>query len=555
MERFCTGLIACFLLCGCANAAVLSETPASKLNIAQVNQHFTRPESHLVRVGIGTNGFSSYLWQNAVITAKDSFKIYNNKTLIGIFDKDEEINITTVGKIFVVKNKNGEVIAKVSGPLIFKSPDLIGIKGLKRAGQEAFYRGEIEIISNGIDKFYIVNELELEQYLRGVVPNEMPVSFGLEALKAQAVAARNYVLSPRIKANVNYDVVDSVASQVYFGAKTEKELSDRAVKETSGIVALHGWNLILAQYSSTSGGYTESFENAFSDPITKKFPSNGKPYLVATPDYEDVKPLNTEQAASEFYKSRPKSFDKNSSYFRWEREWNGQEIQDAVQANIAAQSATGFITPAVQKGEIIGIIKHINVTKRGNSGKIIELQIVTDEGTYTVQKELIIRRLFTNKGKALPSANVVFEHEYNENGELIYIKAYGGGFGHGVGMSQYGAGFMGRELHKSYAEILKHYYNGIILATTPVVLSSANKSVTKTFYTKNATGVLVVDNKYQTKCLELNINGTETGLELDTKERYNTIDLSQYLKKGLNTVKVYYPEHKGGIRFYIEICD
>lgn len=555
MERFCIGLIACILLCGCANATAIPETPAAALNIAKVDQNFTLPESRIVRVGIGDNSFSSYLWQNAIIYAEDDFEIFNNKTLIGVFGKDEEISITTVGKILVLKNKNGEVIAKVSGPLIFKSHSLIGIKGLRRAGQNACYRGDLEIISNGIDKFYIVNELELEQYLRGVVPNEMPVSFGLEALKAQAVAARNYVLSPRVKANINYDVVDSVASQVYFGAKTEKELSDRAVKETSGIVALHGWGLILAQYSSTAGGYTESFENAFSDPVTKKFPSNNKPYLVATPDYEDVKPLNTEEAASEFYKSRPRSFDKNSSYFRWEREWNGQEIQDAVQANIAAQSATGFITPAVKKGEIIGIIKHINVTRRGDSGKIIELQIVTDEGTYTVQKELVIRRLFTNKGKALPSANVVFEHEYNENGELIYLQAFGGGFGHGVGMSQYGAGFMGKELHKTYAEILKHYYNGIILATTPVVLSSANPNVAKTFYTKNATGVLVVDNKYKAKCLEININGTQTGLELDTQERYNTIDLSQYLKKGLNTVKVYYPEPKGGVRFYIEICD
>ena len=87
----------------------------------------------------------------------------------------------------------------------------------------------------------------------------MPVRFGLEALKAQSVAARNYVLSPRVKANNNYDVVDSVASQVYYGANTEKELSNQAVYETTGIVATYNWNLILALYSSTAGGYTESY--------------------------------------------------------------------------------------------------------------------------------------------------------------------------------------------------------------------------------------------------------------------------------------------------------
>lgn len=97
----------------------------------------------------------------------------------------------------------------------------------------------------------------------------MPVSFGLEALKAQSVAARNYVLSPRVKANSNYDVVDSVASQVYFGANTERDLSNKAVDETAGIVATYDWDLILAQYSSTAGGYTESYSNAFSDPYTK----------------------------------------------------------------------------------------------------------------------------------------------------------------------------------------------------------------------------------------------------------------------------------------------
>ena len=64
---------------------------------------------------------------------------------------------------------------------------------------------------------------------------------------------------------------------------------------------------------------------------------------------------------AEFYKSRPKSFDEKSPYFRWEREWSGQDIQDAVQANIATQSLTGFVTPVVAKDETIGIIKSLNV--------------------------------------------------------------------------------------------------------------------------------------------------------------------------------------------------
>jgi spoIID/lytB domain protein len=404
-----------------------------------------------------------------------------------------------------------------------------------------------------------VNSIWLEDYLKGVVPNEMPVRFGLEALKAQSVAARNYVLSPRVKANPNYDVVDSVASQVYFGANSEKELSNRAVEETTGIVAIYDWNLILAQYSSTAGGYTESYQYTFSEPFTKEFPSKPKPYLVAKPDCENFKPLNTEEAAAEFYKSKPDSYDVNSTYYRWEREWNGQEIQDEVQNHIAAQSAAGFVHPEVKKGEVIGIIKKLNVLKRGDSGKIIKLEIQTDSGNYIVEKELVIRRLLTNHGKALPSANVVFEHEYNENGELIYIKAYGGGFGHGVGMSQYGAGYMATELNMPYEKILQHYYTGISLTTQPFVLSSNSEQnqVSQTFFSKNRQANLIVDNKYKVDYIDAIINGIDEKIILDKSQRFNRIDLSSYLKHGMNTVTFYFPtaqESNKGLRMYIEVA-
>lgn len=560
MRNFGIGLLLLFVSFGIYSktpAALFENIPAATMQIARdagIDEYIASPVSRTVRVGIGTNNFTSYEWKNAKIYGTGEFEIYNNKTYISTYDAANEINISMVGKIFVLTDSDGEVIAKVSGPIIFKTDfGFLGIKDLKRAGQDAIYRGQIELDCPKDGVFHIVNVIELEDYLRGVVPNEMPVRFGLEALKAQAVAARNYVLSPRVKANKYYDVVDSVASQVYFGVNTEKELSNRAVNETSGIVALYNWDLILAQYSSTAGGYTESYSNAFSDPVSKKFPSNPKPYLIARPDYDDVEPLNNEERALEYYKKKQKSYDVKSPYYRWEREWNGQEIQDAVQANIASQSATGFVYPAVSKDETIGIIERLNVTKRGDSGKIVEMVIETDNGNYTVQKELVIRRLLTKDGKALPSANVVFEHEYNENGELIYIKAYGGGFGHGVGMSQYGAGYMASELHKSYDEILKHYYNGIVLATEPEILSHDKNDIVKTFYAKTGRAELVLDNKYKASYIELNINGSDIKIELNKGERYNIVDLSEYLGCGMNTLKFHYIEPKGGVRFYIGI--
>ena len=517
----------------------------------------------MVRVGIGNQNFSNYLWDKVSIYATGEYEIYNNNTYINTFDANNQIDIYMVDKIFVIKDSEGNDVAKVSGPVIFKSEyGFIGIKNLKRAGKDALYRGQIKLVCPKEGYFNIVNLLGVEEYLKGVVPNEMPVHFGLEALKAQAVAARNYVLSPRVKSNPNYDVVDSVASQVYFGANTEKELSNQAVEETKGIVAIYNWDLILALYSSTAGGYTESYENAFSDPQTRVFPAKPKPYLTGVPDYEDFGILRDDEAAEKFYKSKPKSFDNKSSYFRWEREWTQEELQNEVQNHIAAQSAAGFVHPAVQKGEIIGQIKGLKVLERGVSGKIMKLEIQTENQNYIVEKELVIRRLFTVNGKALPSANFVIKQEFDENENLSSVKIYGGGYGHGVGMSQYGAGYMATHLHKSYDEILKHYYQGISLSTEPFNLGSKSpdNKVSQVFYSKDSKGTLVVDNRYKFDYVDLTINGIYEAIKLNKKERYNRIDLSQYLQNGLNKIVFSYPSYTGNtgmLRMYVELagCD
>ena len=555
------GLIALFL--GLFICPVMAGIQNNQTEINNIINSFKTRNSDLgktVRVGIGNQNFSNYLWEKVSVYGTGEFEVYNNKTYINTFDSNNSVNIYMVGRIFVLKDSEDNVIAKVSGPIIFKSDyGFIGIKDLKRAGKDAQYRGQIELVCPKEGYFHIVNSLEVEEYLKGVVPNEMPVHFGLEALKAQAVAARNYVLSPRVKASPNYDVVDSVASQVYFGANTEKELSDRAVNETRGIVAIYNWDLILALYSSTAGGYTESYHNAFSDPKTRVFPAQPKPYLTGVPDYEDFGVLNDDENAEKFYTSKPHSFDTKSSYYRWEREWTQEELQKEIQDHIAAQSAAGFVHPAVNKGEIIDKITGLKVLKRGVSGKIMQIEIQTDLTKYTVEKELVIRRLFTVKGKALPSANFVIKEESDDEGNLNKIKIYGGGYGHGVGMSQYGAGYMATHLHKSFDEILKHYYQGITLSTEPFYLTSKapDNTKTQTFYTKDGKGILVVDNKYKLDYLDLTINGIYEAVKLDKKERFNRIDLSQYLQNGMNTITFTYPSYTNtmsGMRIYVELA-
>ena len=541
-------------------AQIMPQIPASTLQAAReaaISQN--APSSEVVRVGIGTQNFGTYQYKEITVFGTGDTQIYDNRLLIGNYAPNQEIKISLKDGKFNIYAGGNMFPETVEGPVqITSNFGLLGVSGLKRAGRQALYHGAFELVKNNNGTFNLVNMIEVEDYLKGVVPNEMPVHFGLEALKAQSVAARNYVLSPRTKSSPNYDVVDSVASQVYYGANSEKTLSNQAVEE--GIVAIYNWDLILAQYSSTAGGYTESYANAFSDPKTKEFPSDDKPYLQARPDIIGQSPLNTEEAASQYYKSKPDAYDVRSPYFRWEREWSADELKKALEVTLAAQSSTGFVKPVFKKGDKLDDIQEIKVLRRGDSGKIIEMEIVTRSQTFKVFKELVVRRLMTKDGKALPSANVVFENTRDENGNLVSVHAWGGGFGHGVGLSQYGAGFMGSEMHIPYDKILQHYYTGITLSTKPVIISADNsqQSVTQHFYAKNKYAKIIVDNKFMVSKLIANINGKEFIFELEPNilKRNAEIDISKYITKGKNTVIFYYPMDEGdkkALRLYVEL--
>ena len=148
------------------------------------------------------------------------------------------------------------------------------------------YRGAIEVFGNPRSTFTVVNELPLEEYLLGVVPNELsPTTFGqMEALKAQAVAARTYIVRNMGQyKNEGFDICATDACQVYFGAGTEDPSGTQAVMETRGVIATYDGKPINALYSSTCGGRTENAENIFDEKL---------PYLVSTfCEYKHPEPL------------------------------------------------------------------------------------------------------------------------------------------------------------------------------------------------------------------------------------------------------------------------
>ncbi len=490
-----------------------------------------------VRVGISNTSFQTYLFDSIEFNEAQNLDVMDAQTGYLIKGTDENSAV----KVAMEKNSfsvyiNGNLIAdNLAGPVLItpKEGKLVSISGLKRKGMQASYRGCIELTKSGKnpDKFAVVNVLSLKNYLKGVVPNEMPVRFGLEALKAQSVAARNYAVTPRVKAYQEFDVCDSVACQVYYGANTESEPADKAIEQTDGIIAVDNENNpILALYSSTAGGYTESYENTFSDPQTKSFPSKHIPYLVSLPDNTEFPKLNTDEEAEKFYTSKPESFDDQSPYYRWSKEWTADELQEVLNKTLIAQSKTGFISPFVSDKSEIGNIKSIKALERGNSGKIIKLEISTDKNTFVIEKELVIRRCFQKNGISLPSANFVINYI---NSETPVYKFSGGGFGHGVGLSQWGAGKMSSSGYR-YDEILKHYYHGIKLATIPVNIFANNKIIESSFYSDLDEAYIKINNP--DKISELKITVNEHSFTQKINSGNTNIDISKYLKKGENKV-------------------
>ncbi len=515
-------------------------------------------QENIIRVAISNNSFSSYDNSKIIVSSEGAFYIYDAKTKTYPASSlgKEIFTVAIENNKFIVANQANLKLGTFDGPveIISVNDNPIQIIGLKRKTSPASYRGKIELVKilNKDNKFYALNVLPVEQYLRGVVPNELPVSFGFEALKAQAVAARNYALLPRVKPNKQYDICDSQQCQVYYGYNSEHPLSDKAIEETKGLLALYQGEPILALYSSTAGGYTESYENVFSDPVNKSFPSKPKPYLRGKPDIEGMPPLDNEDFAKGFYSSVPSCFDNESSYFRWNRNWTKAEMEAVLNKNLPKYASGGFISPKITSDFNIGSLISIEVESRGVSGKALAVRIISTAGNFLVQKESFIRKIFENKGKSLPSANIVFNNTYDDFGNLQNINIQGGGYGHGVGMSQWGAGFMSKKGY-SFDQILKHYYDGISIGTMPLNLASIKEPIKQEFETKDKTAELILENISCPEDIKIFVNSGPVEIPLCYRNVSLAVVLDKYLVNGKNEVVIYPSSENKNLKARIEV--
>lgn len=358
----------------------------------------------------------------------------------------------TVGATVYRFTLNGSTIDSPTPVVLTSSSGLVTIGGQP-------YRGAATVVRNSAGSLAGVNELWIEDYLLGVVPRELPPNpYGeMEAQKAQAVAARTYAVRGLGKrAADGYDLLPTTSDQVYGGYAAERSVSTQAVRETQGVVATYGGALIEAVFSSTSGGFTAGNEEVFgSAPIAylrPKVDAQRGSSLEHAPDHAIFK-YDRNSSSLRGFKGGDYEADW-SRFHRWNFVWTAEEISAVVSA-YARQP--------------VGKVLAINVTERGKSGRVQRIEYVTEAGTFVDTKDRIRTSLkfFDADGDMNSLLSTLFYVDPvvdKSTGEVTGFAAYGGGWGHGVGLAQTGAVGMA-EKGATYEEILKYYYTGIDLET------------------------------------------------------------------------------------------
>lgn len=337
-------------------------------------------------------------------------------------------------RIFLEPMENGYRIFNENRIFRFTKDDAVNFNSKEDRGffsyQGKRYNGDLMISQKSEHSMTIINRLDLEKYLQSVVPAEMPStnSAYYEALKAQAICARTYAIKKMEERKSKlFDVYDDHRDQVYGGLKSQSVLASNAVKETRGDVIMFTDELADIFYHSTSGGMLESAENVW--------PNYKQPYLQSRQD------------------ALGKAFtDENSPYFRWSDTLTINDL-DTIFNHRFNRS---YLSKIVQ--DTTKLIFETKVLKRTSSGRIDEMQVSYGDTSFTLQG-YEIRKFFTSpQGQGLPSTLFTVS---SISDSLLVIN--GGGFGHGVGMSQFGAMNMSEKGFKYYDILVNKYFIGTYL--------------------------------------------------------------------------------------------
>ena len=394
-----------------------------------------------IRVLIMGNGFESRYHEKIEITCPGSIK------------KIQGDSETMLDPASVISVTSGD--GTCSERLILEPQDgsELTVNSLVRAQGTPSYGGRLEILDteNGL---VLVNEIDMEEYLKKVIPSEMPSSYEKEALKAQAVCARTYAfMQSRSNSYSEYgaQIDDSTQFQVYNNVDPDEKTA-QAVQETYGKMLYYNENPITAYYFSTSCGTTTNAAIWDSDP-------EDTPYLrcLSLQTARSRLSFASEEAFASFIKKKNfPAYDASYPLYRWNFKTNGTIIASHVGG--------------------VGKITGVSVTERGPGGVAMKLLVKGSEGETTISGQNAIRSalgdasltLTLMDGKTsdgwslLPSGFLAIEETGTDEQGVVQFRVYGGGYGHGVGMSQNGAQGMAKA-GMGYEEILKYFYDGVTI--------------------------------------------------------------------------------------------
>lgn len=326
---------------------------------------------------------------------------------------------------------------------ISSQKNLIQVSVGKDDKNPRLYGGSLRLQPNAYGTYSLVNQVSIETYLRGVVPHEIGANAPYGAVEAQTIIARTYALRNlrRFVAD-NYELCADTHCQVYKGLTGTVPMADQAIAATKGKVLTYNNELVDALYSSTTGGVTAPFEDIWN--------GSERPYLKAVVDSPNLiwdlskKSLADEQNFRQFINLKQGFNETGKDAFRWRYTSTLPQI-------------TKFLQVYLQKNQpylvSFNSIVQMQVTKRSPSGRILKLAVETDKGVLEIDKNEV-RSAFE-----APLSTLFYLEPITENKVLKGYAFVGGGFGHGVGLSQYGSHNLAK-IGWSAEKILSFYYPG-----------------------------------------------------------------------------------------------
>ncbi len=403
-----------------------------------------RPEIDNIRVLLMTDQFAS-LFHSEITLSCDTMAVLEYGD-----EQDRKTQSVAAGESVTIRTGDSRL---EGGRIVFRSANeggMITVESLTRAQGTPVYPGHMEITSEE-DGLLLLNEVDLEEYLKRVVPSEMPPTYEIEALKAQAICARTYAwrqIQGSAYSEYGAHVDDSTNFQVYNNTNVF-ETTNAAVNETFGQLLAYNGTPIETFYYSTSAGHSTDGSVWGADP-------SQTPYLraVSINDAGQTMDLTSNETFSKFIMDLDAdAYDSDFAMFRW---------NTVTTSEILAEKIGG-----------VGRITGLTVTERGPGGIARGLKVVGTEGSKTFSGQSQIRSILGNTAlvynrkdgstytgwDTLPSAFIYIENSGTDENQVTSFTIYGGGYGHGAGMSQNAAQGMAQE-GKTCAEILNFFYQG-----------------------------------------------------------------------------------------------